>query len=85
MALKGTTTTKGVTVTDAYLKVDKIAGNKTEVRAHWVIMANSDSLMSIPGGMVQFTPDIASGADNFLAQAYNHMKTLPEFEGATDV
>lgn len=32
-----------------------------------------------------FTPSIASDADNFIAQAYNHIKSLDDYNGYTDV
>lgn len=32
-----------------------------------------------------FTPSVASGSENFIKQAYEHLKTLPEFAGAADV
>ena len=33
----------------------------------------------------EFTPSLADDADNFVAQAYAHLKTLDEFDGYTDV
>jgi hypothetical protein len=32
--------------------------------------------------MYSFAPDL--NGKNFIAQAYEHLKTLPEFAGATD-
>jgi hypothetical protein len=32
-----------------------------------------------------FVPDITGGADNFIAQAYLHAKSLPYFSGSLDV
>jgi hypothetical protein len=32
----------------------------------------------------QFVPSVADGAPNFIRQAYLHLKSLPEFAGATD-
>lgn len=31
-----------------------------------------------------FIPSVTDGAPNFTAQAYEHIKTLPEFAGAVD-
>ena len=32
-----------------------------------------------------FVPDITDGAENFIAQAYLHAKSLPYFTGSVDV
>ena len=32
-----------------------------------------------------FVPDISGGANNFIAQAYLHAKSLPYFSGSVDV
>jgi hypothetical protein len=32
----------------------------------------------------KFTASVSDGAENFIKQAYAHLKTLPEFAGATD-
>ena len=42
-------------------------------------MQNSEQLET---GFYSFTPNL--DGQNFIAQAYNHLKTLPEFSGATD-
>ena len=64
----------------AYVKVISISGNKNQITAN-----------------VQFTGDVAqfsrqyqmlvsteANALNFIAQVYEHLKTLPEFAGAED-
>lgn len=61
-----------------YIKVEKISGDKS--------LLNAD--VSWTGESVRgrrsyaFAPNL--GGANFLAQAYAHLKTLPEFAGATD-
>jgi hypothetical protein len=64
---------------EAYIKVDTVQGTKSNV------VAQVDYL--VDGQLVQkqsyaFVPSMDSG--NFIAQAYNHLKTLPEFAGAVD-
>jgi hypothetical protein len=64
---------------DAYIKVDTVQGTKSNV------VAQVDYL--VDGQLVQkqtysFVPSMDGG--NFIAQAYNHLKTLPQFAGATD-
>jgi hypothetical protein len=64
----------------AYAKVIGINGNKAQ------IIANVD----FKGENQQFNKHYAipvsleTGAPNFIAQAYEHLKTLPEFAGAVD-
>jgi hypothetical protein len=66
---------------DCYIKVSTISGDKNRLR--FVI-----SIMSGPDGSTYeqqekiFTPNMDGG--NFIKQAYEHLKTLPEFEGAVD-
>lgn len=64
---------------EAYIKVDTVQGTKSNV------VAQVDYL--VDGQLVQkqtyaFVPSMNGG--NFIAQAYAHLKTLPEFAGATD-
>lgn len=46
---------------------------------------SSNPNLIIDSKSFSFTPSIADGADNFIAQAYAHLKTLDEFDGYTDV
>ena len=80
-----------VTKTNCYWKVaieGGIEGGKTQLRCRMLCYAdqatadtNSDEYA---GFNFEFAPDMES-ADNFIAQAYDHAKTLPEFSGAVDV
>ena len=70
-----------VTVAECYIKVSMVEVNKSEG------MANV-SFFDKPNGKLLQTkiypvPHDLNGS-NALAQAYNHLKTLPEFAGATD-
>ena len=66
---------------DAYIVVDQIQGNKDFINLEVVIR-------SAPQGRFlhrissEFIPDMEGS--NFIKQAYEHLKTLPEFEGAVD-
>lgn len=69
-----------VTIKDAYLKVINVAGNKNNLQIVVGVFDKKD------GGLVEkinsaFVPNLE---DNFIKQAYRHLKTLPEFSGATD-
>jgi len=70
-----------VTVAECYIKVSMVKVNKSEG------MANV-SFYDKPNGKLLQTkiypvPHDLNGS-NALAQAYNHLKTMPEFAGATD-
>ena len=64
----------------AYIKVVSIGGDKSQIIAN----------VEFTGDVAQFTKQynvpvsVNSGAKNFIAQVYEHLKTLPEFAGATD-
>jgi hypothetical protein len=64
----------------AYVKVININGNKNEINAS----------VNFKGDVQQFTKQyqipvsVEANASNFIAQIYEHLKTLPEFAGAED-
>ena len=64
----------------AYVKVININGNKNEINAS----------VNFKGDVQQFTKQyqipvsVDASAANFIAQVYEHLKTLPEFAGAED-
>jgi hypothetical protein len=68
-------------VVDAYIKVDSVSGNKQNI-SYSVITFADDKKSVVVQNTFYFAPDM-SGA-NFIQQAYEHLKTLPEFEDATD-
>jgi|SaaInlStandDraft_3_1057020.scaffolds.fasta_scaffold100827_2 hypothetical protein len=70
-----------LSVKDCYIKVMSISGDKQNMTYH-VAFINLDT--TVDSVNHSFTPDMLSG-DNFIKQAYLHLKTLPEFVGATDV
>jgi hypothetical protein len=64
----------------AYVKVESIIGDKKQISVN----------VSFVGDNIRFTKhycapvSLENGAPNFIAQAYEHLKTLPEFADATD-
>ena len=70
-----------VLISNAYIKVDKLSGNKSGLTVV-VCKYKNDKTTFLTKNEYSFTP-ILDG-QNFIAQAYNHLKTLPEFAGATD-
>jgi hypothetical protein len=64
----------------AYIKVLSINGDKSQINA----------TVQFVGDVAQFTKQyqipvsVESESTNFIKQAYEHLKTLPEFAGAVD-
>jgi hypothetical protein len=70
-----------VVFNNAYIRVVNITGNKQQlnVEAHY---CKTKDGMFLHKTQSAFTPSL--DANNFIAQAYEHLKTLQEFTGATD-
>jgi hypothetical protein len=64
----------------AYIKIISVDGDKSKINA----------IVSFKGDTQQFTKQyqvpvsVETGSANFIAQTYEHLKTLPEFAGAID-
>ena len=90
MALQKTVTYKEVPMIDAYHRIHEMTGKKEgagfSVRFTVEIAANSTSeVIEIKECIeYQFMYDLVS-TDNAITQAYDYLKTLPEFDGAIDV
>lgn len=65
---------------DAYIKVESVNGTKLNVCAEISVKTKDNEF--IEKIYRSFCPNLNGG--NFIAQAYFHLKTLPEFAGATD-
>jgi hypothetical protein len=66
---------------NAYVKVEDLNGNKNHIQFVFIIRDAKDGVLLSTGGE-SFVPSMDGG--NFIKQAYEHLKTLPEFFGATD-
>lgn len=74
---------KPAVLQNAYIKVDSITGNKQLMSATIGIYNKTESEMTVAKiTSCVFVPKLEG--QNFIAQAYEHLKTLPEFVGATD-
>jgi hypothetical protein len=71
-----------IAVENAYIRIDQISGNKNEILFSVNFYRLPNELTSFMGSTYKFTPSL--DASNFIAQAYEHLKTLPEFAGAED-
>jgi hypothetical protein len=66
---------------DAYTKITSLVGNKSTIVARWNAFEEKDG-RDVGNGQVIFAPDLEG--NNFIKQAYLHLKTLPEFSDAVD-
>lgn len=84
MALKKTITAKDnfgidVTIPDVYIKVESIFGNKNEQQ---IVVSFTKNNLLLNSKQYLFSPKM--NEENFIKQAYLHLKTLPEFADAVD-
>lgn len=85
MALQSTIQSPhGITVKDAYHRVENVAiQEKTRIRFEVRSYQNKEPGFPWFNELILSCPYDLNGA-NPIAQAYAHIKTLPEFENATD-
>lgn len=70
-----------ISFTDAYIRVDQVEGNKDLVSA-FVVTRDKQEGKVLDTCYHDFQPDM--NGDNFIKQAYEHLKGLPEFSSAKD-
>ena len=71
------------TLQDAYCKVVQINGDKTKISFDVVCFSKTDNSMA-PAFKKQYDFSPSLDGRNFIAQAYEHLKTTSEFAGAVD-
>lgn len=71
-----------VTVANAYIRVQSVSGTKQLV-SFLVEVLDESMEQRVTEMSYSFEPSMSGS--NFIAQAYQHLKTLPEFAGAADV
>lgn len=82
MALLKTTTFKGITINDAYHRVWGVSVSKDNLSFRVGVHVSADSEMIISSShFCYYNID----GENPIRQAYEYLKALPEFNGATDV
>lgn len=65
---------------NAYVKVVSVVGDKNQITAN-VSFSNNENKFHKD---YKFQPSVENGSTNFIQQAYTYLKSLPEFDGATD-
>jgi hypothetical protein len=74
-------------IKNAYCRIAYVAGDKRSMSVRINCFKSKEAADMEPPAhwvVVSFIPDMNAGSANFIAQAYVHLKTLPEFSGATD-
>lgn len=66
----------------SYVKVLSVSGGKNSVTADVLYIKDNKDGEFIKHDFFSFTPDMNGG--NFIQQAYQHLKSLPDFSGAVD-
>lgn len=90
MALQVNFTYNGVEIKDAYIKVSSFDGNKTNLNYKYSVFNTIEASEEFPEHK-SFIAELAAvtsldlDGPNPVKQAYQHLKTLPSFEGAEDV
>lgn len=90
MALSKTiTTSHGLEIPNAYIRVDRLGGNKNnldiKVSVYVSDQTQNEGYPWVEQYTYSFAPSVETGAENFVKQAYLYLKTLPEFSDAVDI
>ena len=81
MALQKTVIFKGITIGGAYLKIQSFSGSKELLKFD---LATHSQAGEQPVTVTSFEMPYSINGSNPIKQAYEHLKTLPEFAGAVD-
>lgn len=81
MAIQITRKFKNIDVPQCYVRVAQVNCSKNQGTVFVEFKADKDS-ESFEATSTGF--DVTLNGNNFIAQAYAHLKTLPEFAGAVD-
>ena len=81
MALTMTVTEKGININSCYIRVKDFTGNKSHLGFNVEYLSTSTEKPFLTKGY-SFNYDMETS--NPIKQAYEHLKTLPEFSGAID-
>jgi hypothetical protein len=68
-------------IKNAYIQIYEISGGKLNLNVKYFIK-QENKVNVVDKRSFDFLPSVENNSANFIAQAYNHLKTLPEFDGA---
>jgi len=71
---------------NAYHQITNVNGNKNALTIILSIFSYENDLIGnlIEDEIYTFTPSVATGSANFIAQGYDFLKTLPNYASAVD-
>jgi hypothetical protein len=88
MAIIQTIDFNGLEVPGAYCRIHGIQGSKQHISFQLHCYKDQASYQAGKGFLREihyaFVPSVSDGSANFIKQAYEYLKTLPEFTGALD-
>jgi hypothetical protein len=85
------TLNSGIEVQNAYVKISYLGGNKGGITLYLNAYVDQDAMnagMPVIEGYstnYNFVPTIGVDSPDFISQGYNYLKTLPDFQGVTDI
>lgn len=85
MALQKDASISGVTVSNAYHRVENVSLSGKSSGVAYVSVYGTQPSDGVLYSMSYGFPYELSSSNNIIQQIYEHLKTLPEFTGATDV
>lgn len=79
----------GLSVENAYIRIDTVAGYKGRLDISVNSYLSKESFLSNQGYLEQkmynFIPNVEDDAINFIKQGYEYLKTLDEYRDTTDI
>lgn len=78
----------GLTVEDAYIRIDTVARNKDlltiNIKSYVSKQAFQEGRSYLEQKIYSFTPSVEENAPNFIKQGYEYLETLEEYQDAID-
>lgn len=81
----GKVITQPLHIERAYIKVLQISGDKSNVHFEVGVYETEDKNNLVFTKNYNFIPSVQPGSENFIQQAYEYLKTLPEYADAIDI
>lgn len=79
----------GLKVSNSYARINTVGGGKqgAVIEVNFYVSQDyfQNGKLPVKTEYYNFTPSVDGGADEWIKQGYEHLKTLPEFIGVIDV
>lgn len=70
-------------IKNAYIQIYEISGGKLNLNVNYFIK-QENKINVVDKRSFVFSPSVEPNSANFIAQAYDHLKAMPEFDGSVD-